>query len=543
MSNRQIRLGAVLFSTIVLISLANILNPFSSMLRSGGKYSRSTSKSKSKDPQREEGDLIVHGSAAFDLGTWKLKSSSEETEKGSDVELESSGNRASPKKCELFVVNNGNEKLLFCWVDATGRLRHYRPINDGSIKDKSVPNHHMEHSQTGDHFVCIRNIDPLPMNMREIREDSFVFSYTPLKGDIQHIIKINLPKKRSLPFFFGAGGRCRELSVTLEIDDMDSTSEVIDSTSKHYNVCNISGFKVHYEPGSLDVPDFMPTIQADMDQMVSMLPPGACAKLRYDTPIWINTSMTYGTKKKPVVATTCCYHPRGGGSWLQRNGLHAEKEGCVEIFCAEAYLKSRNHWGTGGVLVHEFSHVFHNKHCPNAFECEEVHQAYTRAMNAKLYDSVKVHGPQGKNGKAKAYACTNCMEFFAELSVAYLYSADSQTEYNKWFPFNRAQLQKHDPDTYAVLENCWNRYETDFAAGTLKLDDDDGNDNREKDEGNEAAKEEKEEEEEEEEASKILRQETFDLFDSSDAETRQLLEEVKQMEEDEEQPTAAVAGK
>lgn len=39
-------------------------------------------------------------------------------------------------------------------------------------------------------------------------------------------------------------------------------------------------------------------------------------------------------------------------------------------------------------------------------------------MQAKLYDSVDF---KGSNIPQRAYACTNPMEFFAELSVAYLW--------------------------------------------------------------------------------------------------------------------------
>ena len=85
-------------------------------------------------------------------------------------------------------------------------------------------------------------------------------------------------------------------------------------------------------------------------------------------------------------------------------------------------------------------------------------------MKDKLYDSVRVHGPQGLAADgvtpvaAKAYACTNCMEFFAELSVAYHWCRDD-SEYNKWFPFNRAQLLAHDPATMRVLEREWLKFE------------------------------------------------------------------------------------
>jgi hypothetical protein len=95
-------------------------------------------------------------------------------------------------------------------------------------------------------------------------------------------------------------------------------------------------------------------------------------------------------------------------------------------------------------------------------------KAFAAAMKKKLYDSVDVHGPQGAaesasgesiHVKAKAYACTNCMEFFAELSVAFLWAADERTEYNKWFPFNRHQLLLHDAETHDVLQKCWMQYE------------------------------------------------------------------------------------
>lgn len=91
-------------------------------------------------------------------------------------------------------------------------------------------------------------------------------------------------------------------------------------------------------------------------------------------------------------------------------------------------------------------------------------QAYNAAMRAGLYDCVPVHGPQGINPHSgeriaiKAYACTNCMEFFAELSVAYHYALD-ETEYNKWYPHNRLQLLQHDPATFEMLERIWHHHD------------------------------------------------------------------------------------
>ena len=118
-------------------------------------------------------------------------------------------------------------------------------------------------------------------------------------------------------------------------------------------------------------------------------------------------------------------------------------------------------------------------------------------MSQHLYDEVTAHNPHALTGtdgfigsasssssqintmkKRKAYACTNCMEFFAETSVAFLatskllrecaletYESFSDPsgstfkypleEYNKWFPHNSDQLKQHDPYTYNVLSRMW----------------------------------------------------------------------------------------
>ncbi len=48
----------------------------------------------------------------------------------------------------------------------------------------------------------------------------------------------------------------------------------------------------------------------------------------------------------------------------------------------------------------------------------------------------------------KAYALTNELEYFAELSEAYLGK-------NDFYPYNRKQLEQYDPDGYAIMKNIW----------------------------------------------------------------------------------------
>jgi hypothetical protein len=159
------------------------------------------------------------------------------------------------------------------------------------------------------------------------------------------------------------------LQVERQCVPVESEADIIDSTTKPYHIRMIHGFKIFFEPNVFSaVPGFEAAITADIEQLVCLLPAAACAKLQTDTPIYINQSLTYGTLRCPVVGTGCCYHPLGGADWLKKNGLTVDKEGCVEIFSAASYLKDKNLWGVGGVLVHEFSHVFHNKHCKDGYD-------------------------------------------------------------------------------------------------------------------------------------------------------------------------------
>lgn len=48
----------------------------------------------------------------------------------------------------------------------------------------------------------------------------------------------------------------------------------------------------------------------------------------------------------------------------------------------------------------------------------------------------------------KAYALTNELEYFAELSEAYLGR-------NDFYPYNRKQLEKYDSVGYGVMKTIW----------------------------------------------------------------------------------------
>ena len=58
-------------------------------------------------------------------------------------------------------------------------------------------------------------------------------------------------------------------------------------------------------------------------------------------------------------------------------GMRPDKAGGVEMYCAKNYLEFRDYWGVGGVLLHEFCHAYHFKHCKDGFNNEEVKEVTT----------------------------------------------------------------------------------------------------------------------------------------------------------------------
>jgi len=119
---------------------------------------------------------------------------------------------------------------------------------------------------------------------------------------------------------------------------------------------------------------------------------------------------------------------------------------------------------------------------PDGFDNKEIIECYNSAMKNKLYDCVPYHTLEKEGySEARAYACTNACEYFAELSVAFLSnvceddcdscdeksanairrgkSADmdrsNDIEFNKWFPFNKKQLEEFDPKAFRCLQRMW----------------------------------------------------------------------------------------
>ncbi len=138
--------------------------------------------------------------------------------------------------------------------------------------------------------------------------------------------------------------------------------------------------------------------------------------------------------------TSMQYHP--GAPWLREHGYDPAMEKAVHIPRAQGLIdeikRNRQPW----VVLHELAHAYHDRVL--GFDHEPIEQAYDRAMEAKLYESVLLIDGHS----VRHYATTDHKEFFAEMTECYFAT-------NDFYPFVRAELKQHDPRTYKMLSEVW----------------------------------------------------------------------------------------
>ncbi len=134
------------------------------------------------------------------------------------------------------------------------------------------------------------------------------------------------------------------------------------------------------------------------------------------------------------------YHPCR--DWLIEHGFDANLEKRVHFPRAEALFERKTWLKQPYAILHELAHAYHDQVL--GFEHPEIKEAYQRAEKEKLYERVLLY----KGGMTSHYARTNHIEFFAEMTETYV-------GVNDYYPFVRAELQVHDPQTFALMKKIW----------------------------------------------------------------------------------------
>jgi hypothetical protein len=200
---------------------------------------------------------------------------------------------------------------------------------------------------------------------------------------------------------------------------------------------NLEGWTVHVDDRLLVGPDkelgthTLRILANRLYDIQHVLPADKVERLR-KVPIWLD--LTHG-KLRPAQ-----YHPSAG--WLKNNGYAVVMAKSVHIPVAADFSGVKHQRVQPWSVLHELAHAYHDQALN--FDNAEIKAAWERFRDGGKYKST-LH-INGKN--VSHYALTNEKEFFAEMTEAYFGQ-------NDFFPFNRAELQREEPEIYALLRRIW----------------------------------------------------------------------------------------
>lgn len=162
-----------------------------------------------------------------------------------------------------------------------------------------------------------------------------------------------------------------------------------------------------------------------------LIPPEPLAKLK-TIEIWIEHDNPRLKRMQ--------YHP--SENWLIDHGHDARLARKVHIPQASALLSREQMLQHPAVVLHELAHGYHDQVL--GFDNREIISAFEKAKAAGSYDQVLFF-----NGDTvRHYGLTDHKEYFAEGTEAYFYR-------NDFYPFVRAELERHDPALYELLKKVW----------------------------------------------------------------------------------------
>lgn len=345
--------------------------------------------------------------------------------------------------------------LILCWVNEQGIPHHYYqlpPSPNNNLYGPISSLDHVERTNVG-HAFCLAlcdDGDDTTVN-KDGNLENVIAGYRPSivdsNDELVHLVTISPGKSSDC-----CRGVAKDFLVSVRLGQVDPAP--LDTSEKVYERSTLGGWPVRLEKQWHGGDRKLKRLFEDhLRTATKFLPEHARDCLRKSTPFYINKSQSYGPAACPVKGRGMCFHP--GSDWLETNGMCTDKKECVEVYKCEEYLKDSQLWGPGGVFLHELCHAYHWKMVPGGYGNPDIRKCYEQAMKEGLYEKVKFHRGEGCSDVARAYACENEMEYFAELSVAFLAGKDKKVEYNKWQPFNRHELKKFDPRAYKLLKRIW----------------------------------------------------------------------------------------
>jgi hypothetical protein len=172
-------------------------------------------------------------------------------------------------------------------------------------------------------------------------------------------------------------------------------------------------------------------LDARLAAITFAVPEPALAKLQAVT---IELDLDYGG------LNSMQYHP--GAEWLKENGYSESLAKCVHIPATARFLSPFDNRRMPWAILHELSHAYHDQVL--GFEEPRIAAAWEKFRESGKYKSVLTsYGTLREH-----YGLTNQKEFFAEMTEAYFGS-------NDFYPFVAGELQRDEPEIYALMAEIW----------------------------------------------------------------------------------------
>lgn len=204
-----------------------------------------------------------------------------------------------------------------------------------------------------------------------------------------------------------------------------------------YTDTTFGGFHVKIKTYLKKTPDAVAALQLmkhDLEQIDTLVPKKALDIMQAH-PVWMEREI-----KSDGAAW---YHTNL--DWLKSQGYNTDKWHCVEINNYVNYV-SWTKQNQPYMVLHELSHLYHD--LAFTFDDPGILAAYNNAVSKGLYQGTDYYDGTRTYKISKAYALTNQMEYFSELSEAYWGK-------NDYFPFDYDQLKQYDTLGFATMEKCW----------------------------------------------------------------------------------------
>ncbi|MFN4943689.1 MAG: hypothetical protein ACK40T_02350 [Akkermansiaceae bacterium] len=177
-------------------------------------------------------------------------------------------------------------------------------------------------------------------------------------------------------------------------------------------------------------------LKVQLDEIIKLVPAPAVSEMQK---VGLYFSLPY-----PKFGERAEFHP--DAKWLKDNGRDPAMGKCVEFTNVDSFEVDTKRMPN--FALHELAHAYHNRFLEKGFQNLELVAAYNKAKASGKYDKVERVDSEGNKKMDKAYAMTDPMEYFAEATEAFFVR-------NDFYPYTRAELEKHDPEMAALVRKLW----------------------------------------------------------------------------------------